>query len=470
MNYIDVSKQLLELVGGVKNISNFTHCVTRLRFNVKDKSIVHEDEINQIKGVMGSLWQGEQFQVVVGAESDKLYTTLCKLGDFASVERIHENLDPQLGQAEKWSWKRAVNKVFNYLSPMMTTVIPLMVAASLCKVISYLLGPEILGIISAENGIYLVLNFIYNAFFYFLPIYLGYVAAKVLNYNPIYGMFLGTLIMAPDFVNMVGAVDSISFLGLPIPVISYTGSFLPVVLGGVICKYVLAAMEKIVPSAAKALLVPLGTTLVMALVMLVVCAPIGTYIGNVMGNFFMFFANAGTVLRVIGATLLTIAWPFLILFGMHGGLAAFAMQMMADYGYDPYLFNTAYIANVAIFGIALGVGLKIRNKENKSLTLNYFLTCILGGITEPILYGVLIKYRKSVVGLVSACAVGGLLAGILVPKLYVYTSTSILGIWACWFTPDNAANAVVGNIVLAVTFVVAVIVSYMMKYDETERG
>jgi PTS system beta-glucosides-specific IIC component len=469
MNYIEVSEQILDLVGGVKNVSNFTHCVTRLRFNVKDKSIVKVKEIEEIKGVMGSLWQGEQFQVIVGAESDKLYATVCKVGDFENQKKIDENLDPEIKDNKKFSWNKIVNKVFNYLSPMMTTVIPLMVAASLCKVISYLLGPDILGIITAESGIYQVLNFIYSSFFYFLPLYLGYVSAKVLNYNPIYGMFLGAVIMVPDFVNMVGTVSSISFLGLPIPVASYTGSFLPVVLGGVVCKYVLEFMEKHVPSVAKALLVPLGTTLVMAIVMLVVCAPLGTYIGNIMGNFFMYLSNAGTILRILGAMLLTIAWPFLILFGMHGGLSAFAIQMMADYGYDPYLFNTAYIANVAVFGIALGVALKLKNKENKSLTLNYFLTCILGGITEPILYGVLLKYRKSAVGLVAACGVGGLLAGILVPKLYVYTSTSILGIWACWMTPENSSNMIIGNAILVITFIVAVVVSYMMKYDQDDK-
>lgn len=469
MNYVEVSSKILELVGSENNVSNFTHCVTRLRFNVKDKSLVDVDGINKIKGVMGSQWQGEQYQVIVGAEVDKLYATLCKIGNFDKNTKIEENLDSDVEMDKKLSFKDIGNKIFGYLSPMMTTVIPLMVAASLCKVFGYLLGPDILNIISAESGLYIMLDFMYDAFFHFLPIYLGYVAGKVLNYNPIYGMYLGTLIMAPDFMNLIDVQDKLSVIGLPIPVLNYSGSFLPVILGGVILKYVLDFFENHIPSFAKALLVPTLTVFVMTLVMLVVCAPLGTYVGQYVGNFFMYLSGANAILRVLGAVILTVAWPFLILFGMHGAINAFAFTMMAEYGYDPYLFNTAYIANVAIFGVALGVALKLKNKENKTLTLNYFVTCLLGGITEPILYGVLVKYRKSIIGLVAGGAVGGLLCGILVPKLYVYTSTSILGIWACWMSPDASPNnAIIGNVILLVTFVVSTIVCYFQKYDDSE--
>ncbi len=468
MNHVEVSTQILKLVGTEDNVTNFTHCVTRLRFNVKDKTKVDVDKINAIKGVMGSQWQGDQLQIIVGAEVEKLYTTLCKLGDFEKAAAIDENLDADLGK-KKITARYVVDKVFNYLSPMMTTLIPLMVGASLFKVIGYLLGPDILGVISAESGLYIILDFMYDAFFYFLPVYLGYVSARTLNYNPIYGMYLGTLIIAPDFINLAGTASSISFLGLPVPLNNYSSSFLPVILGGLLCKFVLDFLEKHLPTVVKSLLVPFLTMLIMSVAMLVVCAPLATYVGNYVGEFFMYLSSSVLPLRVLGAVILTIAWPFLILFGMHGGLSAFAMTIMADYGYDPYLFSTAYIANVAIFGVALGAALKFKNRDNKTVTLNYFITCILGGITEPILYGVLLKYRKTIIGLVSSCAVGGLLAGIFAPKLYVYTSTSILGIWACWMSGDNTSNAIAGNVILVITFVISVLVTYLQKYEDTGK-
>ena len=370
MNHVEFSKEILILVGGEKNVSNFTHCITRLRFNVKDKSIVKAEDINKIKGVMGSQWQGEQFQVIVGAESDKLYSTLCKIGNFENSAKINTNLDQDLEKRGKWNWKSLGYKALNYLSPMMTSVIPLMVAGSLCKVIAYLLGPDFLKVIAADNGLYVMLNLMYDAFFYFLPVFLGYVAGKVLNYNPIYGIYLGTLIIVPGFINLVGVQNSLDVLGMSFPIISYSNSFLPVLLGGLVCKYILGFLEDHIPSSAKALLIPLLTVLIMAPVMLGICAPLGTYIGNYLGNFFMYLSSANSFSRIIGATLITIAWPFIILLGMHGGLSAFAMSMMNDYGYDPFLFNTAYVANVAVFGIALGVALKLKSKENKSLTLN----------------------------------------------------------------------------------------------------
>ncbi len=467
MNHIEVSKQVLEFVGGEKNVLNFTHCVTRLRFNVRDKSLVKVDEINKIKGVMGSQWQGEQLQVIVGPEVEKLYSTICKLGNFEKRAKVDEDLD---GGAikKKVTARGIIDKIFAYLSPMMSSLIPLMVAAGLCKVIAYLFGPDLLGLMKADSGTYLMLDFIYDAFFYFMPVYLGYVAGKTLGYNPLYGMFLGTLIIVPDFINLVGVQDKISVLGLPVPVSSYSGSFLPVVLGGVICKYVLDFMEDHIPTVLKTLLVPFLTAIIMSLIMFVVCAPLGTYIGIAMGNFFMALSNGDTFVRIIGSIIITVAWPFMILFGMHGWSFAFSFALIEQYGFDPFIFSTAYVANIAIYGMALGAALKLKNKENKTLTFNYFLTSSLGGMSEPILYGVLVKYKNAAKGLIASCAVGGLLCGILVPKLYVYTTTSLLGMWACWMSESGGNNLLIGNVILLITFVVAAIATYLQEFDEEE--
>ena len=467
MNHIEVSKQILELIGSEKNVQNFTHCVTRLRFNVRDKSLVKVDEVNKIKGIMGSQWQGEQFQIIVGPEVEKLYSTLCKLGNFEKRTQVNEILDSDMVK-KKTTARDVVDKVFAYLSPMMSSLIPLMVAAGLCKVIAYLFGPDLLDLMKADSGTYLMLDFIYDAFFYFMPVYLGYVAGKTLGYNPLYGMFLGTLIIVPDFINLVGVQDKIVVLGLPVPVSSYSGSFLPVVLGGVICKYVLDFMEKYIPTVLKTLLVPFLTTIIMTLVMFVVCAPLGTYIGIGMGNFFMALSNGDSIVRVIGSVIITVAWPFMILFGMHGWSFAFSFALIEQYGFDPFIFSTAYVANIAIYGMALGAALKLKNKENKTLTLNYFLTSSLGGMSEPILYGVLVKYKNAAKGLIASCAIGGLLCGILVPKLYVYTTTSLLGMWACWMTDSGTSNLIIGNVILAITFISAVIATYLQKFDEGE--
>lgn len=468
MNYIAFAEKIMPLVGNKSNISNFTHCVTRLRFNVKDKSIVNVEEINKLEGVMGSQWQGEQLQVIVGGESDKLYKTICKVAEFERQDKIEENLDGKLKEKEKVTGKVVVNKIFNYISPMMTTIIPLLVAASLCKVIGYIFGPEILGLLSSDSGVITVLNFLYEAAFYFMPVFLGYTAAKTLNYNPIYGIVLGTMIITPSFTSLVGTVDKISFIGIPFPVLDYSTSFLPVVLGGVICKYVLEFLEDHIPSSLKALLVPLITVLVMAIAMFGLCAPIGNYIGQFIGNFFLMLSNGNTVVRIIGATILTMAWPFLILFGMHGWSFAFSFALIQNIGYDPFIFSTAYIANMAIFAMGLGVSLKLKNKEAKRNVFSYFLTSLLGGISEPTLYGVLLRYKKSIVGLMTACGIGGLLCGIFVPKLYAYTSTSIFGIWACWINGVDTTNAIIGNVILAITFVVSVVACYLINYDEDE--
>lgn len=466
-DYKEMSEQILELVGGRENVLRLTHCVTRLRFTVKEKKLVQQKEIEKVSGVIGSQWLGEQYQIIVGAEVEEIYPTLCEVGGFASEAAIDENLDKDIvsDEKKKWSPKAIGNAILAYLSPTMTSIIPMMIAACMCKTIGAVLGPSLLNVISETSDLYIVLDFMYDAFFYFIPIFLGYSATKVLNMNPIYGIYLGALVMAPDFAALVGVRDKISIFGIPAPVSDYSSTFLPVILGAVIMFWVFKLFNRIIPKVLKSIFVPLLTIIVMAPIMFVICAPLGTYIGNVVGNFFIFLSEQNVVISVLAAIVLSVILPYMVLGGMHGALVNFAILTFMENGFETFLLPIMLAYNFAVFGVALGAFIKLKKPENKTAVFGYFITGILGSVTEPCLYGVIMKYRQTMKALVVSCAVLGLIVGIFQPVYYVMTSATIFTFWIPWIQ-GGTANLAAGLALMIVAFASGTAAACFVSYDE----
>ncbi len=464
-NYQELSRQLIDLVGGKPNISKLTHCVTRIRFILKDRSLLKEAEISRLTGVIGTQWLGEQFQVIVGTESEAIYGVLCQVGDFTPEAAIDENLDQGLTQQEGNVFKRIGNAILGYVSPTMTAVIPMMMGACLCKTIDAILGPGMLGVISAESDVSIVLNFLYSAFFYFIPIFLGYSAARTLNMNPIYGLYLGAIIIVPGFMALMDVRETISIFGIPAPVANYSASFLPVILGVWIMYYVHKALNKVIPEVLKSIFVPLLVILIMAPVMFVVCAPLGTYVGNLVGSFFIALSQSNIVLRVFGAVLLAVVMPYMVLCGMHGALLNFALMTFFANGFETFILPIMMAYNFAVFGVALGAILKLKKPENKTAVVGYFISGILGSVTEPCLYGVILKYRQTMKALVAACAAAGLIVGILTPIYYVMSSATIFTFWVSWVA-GGTGNLMGGLALMLGAFAVGTAAACFVKYEE----
>ena len=240
-NYEEMSRQILALVGGKENLAQLAHCVTRLRIAVKDKGLVQDDKIKAVSGVVGTQWLGDQYQIIIGTDVEQLYPVVCAAAGMREETAIAENLDRE---KKPFRLKDVGNRILGYLSPTMNGIIPIMMAACMCKTLAVVLGPGMLNLVAAESDLAIVLDFMYDAFFYFIPLFLGYSAARVLNITPIYGIYLGALIMAPDFLALVGVRDSLSVFGIPAPVANYASSFLPVILGVWILSYVLKLLNR----------------------------------------------------------------------------------------------------------------------------------------------------------------------------------------------------------------------------------
>lgn len=464
--YAELVDKGVDLLGGRSNIALLTHCVTRLRINVKDRSLVDEDAIEGLAGVVGVKWLGDQFQIIVGTEVESVYRRICRAQGFREEEPVDENLDGGL-KGRRVTPGVVGNAILAYLSPTMTGIIPMMMGACLCKTLGTVLGPGILNVIADTSDLSLVLGFLYDAFFYAMPLFLGYSAAKTLNINPLYGIYLGSLIMVPDFVALVGVRDSISIFGVPAPVANYASSFLPVILGTWVMSYVLRLLNKGIPEVLRPLLVPFLTIVVMAPVMFAACAPIGTYLGNAMGGFFIAMSQAHVVVRMGAAVLLAVLMPYMVLGGMHGALLNFALMTFAENGFETLILPIMLAYNFAVFGVSFGAALKLRHPESRAAVLGYAVTGILGSVTEPCLYGVIMKYRKTMASLLVASVFIGVVVGIFGPVYYVMSSATIFTFWVPW-VQGGAANLAAGVTLMLGALVVGAVAACLVSYDEEQ--
>ena len=467
--YQDIVQRIVDLVGGTSNIALVAHCVTRLRFTVKDKSLVKQEEVDALAGVVGSQWLGDQFQVIVGTGVEEVYHELCATYHLAEEKPINENLDGDLAPAStggKLTPAAIGNAILGYISPTMTGIIPIMMGACLCKTLGALLGPGILNVISDTSDLYIVLDFLYDAFFYFIPLFLGYSAARTLNINPTYGIYLGALIMVPDFMALVGARESISVFGIPVPVASYAQTFLPVILGVWVMSFVYRLLNTYIPEVLKSIFVPFLTIMVMTPIMFAVCAPLGTYVGNVIGGFFISMSQANVAIRLVGAILLAVLMPYMVLGGMHGALLNFALMTFTENGFETLILPIMLAYNFAVFGVSFGAIFKLKKPENKTAVTGYFATGILGSVTEPCLYGVIVKYRQTMVSLLIASVFIGIIVGVFTPVYYVMSSATIFTFWVPW-VQGGTANFIEGIVLMVGAFAVGAIAALFARYDES---
>ena len=459
---VDLSHDVLEMIGGVDNVSIFSHCTTRLRFEIKDQSLIDDEKIKKIPGVYGTQWLGNQYQVVVGAGCDEWYQAICREGGFKETTRIDENLDEHL-TTNKFSLKKVGQAIMGYASPVMTSVIPVLMGAGIFSAIKIILGPTVLGLISDTSDLYMTFDLIYNAFFYFTPIYLGYTAAKTLNIDPIYGIFAGCIILVPNFIALIGLRETVSIFGIPTTPANYSATFLPVMLGTWIISLLIKWLQKVLPEIAKATLLPIVVMGITTPLMLCFCAPLGAAAGNAVGNLFITLSETNTVLSVLCAVALAVLMPYLVLFGMHGALVSFAMASFMANGFDSFLLPIMMAYNFSVYGIAFGVFLKLRNKEEKSQTFSCFLTGILGSVSEPSLYGVIMKYKGMLKILALSGVAYGLYSGIFHPAKYAMTSANIFTFWASFVTDTGSINFINGMILSAIAFFVPVILVFVLN-------
>lgn len=465
-----IAEEVLVAVGGADNITSVTHCMTRLRLNLKDQSAPNDAEVKAIKGVLGAQWSGGQYQVIIGQNVPKVYDEVVKLGvqDGGSVE---ENLDG--GAKEPLTLNSAASAILDYLSKSVATLIPIMMAAAMFRTIAAVAGPTMLNIWPADSLEYnLFNNWLYNAGFYFMPIFLGWSAAKQLGASQQLGMMLGGVLIAPELINLVSAaaetgVTTTSVLGLPAMLNNYSSTVLPILLCVPVMWQVEKFFKKVLPDALSTVFTPFLTMLVMVPVSLCILAPIGSVCGDVLGNFMFNLGNAGGIASILAIVVIGGVWEFLVMTGMHQVLVTLMMAMLVQNGFDACVSVGAMCASAACWGMALGGFLRIREKNEKSQMLGFFISGFVGGVTEPVLFGCGLKYPRTFAGLVIGGAAGGLVAALTGVKVFVAGNASVISAIAA-FTGGGTANLMWGAISMVVSAAVAALVTYFFGFTKEQ--
>lgn len=456
-----IACDVLEAAGGKENIQEVTHCVTRLRFHFKDSSVFDKERIKAIPGVLGVNIVGEEYQVIIGQKVGEVYKEVCALAGVAERKQIEEKESD--APKEKLTLKKIGSNILDYLSGSMIPLIPNMVVAGMFMTISTVLGPAMLNIVAEGDPLYQLCNFVYNAFFSFLPIFLAITASRKLKTDTFLSVMLGSLLLVDGFAAYGLSGETFMVYDIfPARVGAYGNSVIPILLTVWVMSYVLKFFQKHIDNAVSNILIPVLTVAVMIPLELCILAPLGSYLGDGIGNALIAFGNtAGPVgLAILGAF-----WIFIVLTGMHHVLIVFGITTLMQAGAEGFVLVGAHIGTFACYGMALGAFLRIRNTSEKSIAFGHFITGLIGGITEPTIYGIGFRYKKPFIGMCIAGAAAGLFAGITGVKQYVMGSTNILGIIN--FLGGGTSGFVCAVIATAIAFFGSAVLVYFLGFDNT---
>ncbi len=387
-------------MGGAENVAVATNCMTRLRLTLKDNSKADVEKIKKVKGVLGCQFAGSQLQVIIGQNVPKVLAEFVAMSGVKQGAAVDENLD---APKEKFELKNLPNIILDYLSGSMTQLIPLLMAGGLFRTIAAVLGPTMLGVLSDTDPTYTFLyTTLYEATFTFIPIYLGYAAAKKLGASPVLGMLLGGALMAPSVVSVATQEGGgiISVYGIQIAAANYQQSVLPIILSVPVLYFVEKFFKKVMPDVLSTVFTPFCTMIVTIPIAFIVLAPIGNEIGSLIANALFGLADLGGIGILIVMAILGAFWQLFVVCGMHMPVILLAQVQIIAAGYDPFVFVSTNCAMAAVWGCAFGAFLKMRNPDEKGLALGYVISAIAGGVTEPALFGILMRFRRTMLGYV----------------------------------------------------------------------
>ncbi|MGN0293209.1 MAG: glucose PTS transporter subunit IIA [Lachnospiraceae bacterium] len=443
---------IVRLVGGPENVQNLGHCMTRLRFVLKDESKADTEAIKRIKGVLGVVSAGGQYMVILGQNLLPVFEAAQKEFNLSTGDTSDENPDKK---KEPLTLKSAVNAVLGYVSASVSPLITGLVAGGMLKVVLLLVT---LAFPSFQEGqSYTLLSALADSAFYFMPIFVAYGAASKLGSTPIFAMICSAALLHGNYTALVAAGEPVNLLGIPVKLVSYSSSLLPALLIALVAYFVEKQLNKIIPGIFKSLLVGLGTIFITMILGYTILGPLGSYIGSYISLFFVFLGNR---VGFIALAILAACLPWLVMCGMHMALVPFMTQAVADPGYDPVLRPAFILHNMAEGGACFGVGLRTKNKELRAEAFSIGFGCIVAGVTEPAIYGINLRLKKPMFGVMAGGAAGGIVAGLLGARAYVMGYSTIL---ALPIFQDTIVSMAAGIIVAIIT---AAAVTFILGFED----
>lgn len=471
MKYEQLAQDIIKYVGGKENINSVVHCITRLRFKLKDESKAQTEILKNMDGVVTVMKSGGQYQVVIGNHVPDVYKAVVDAGGFAAQKEVAED--------DNSKDTNLLNRFIDIVASIFTPILGVLAATGMIKGFTALFTA--VGWLDTTSGTYHILHIVGDALFYFLPVFLGYTAIKKFGGSQFLGIAIGASLVYPTVTSLAtgdplytlfaGTVFEspvyLTFLGIPVILMNYSSSVIPIILATYVASKVEGFFKRITPDVIKTFVVPFLTLLVVVPATFIVIGPIATWAGQLLG--------AGTAWiydlnPTIAGAFLGGFWQIFVIFGLHWGLVPIAFNNLGVMGSDPIL-ATIFAASFAQIGAVLGVWLKTRNQKLKSLSIPAFISGVFG-VTEPAIYGVTLpKKRPFIMSLIGA-SIGGAILGAVGARLYMIGGLGIFMI-PTFISPEEGITAAFWGVMISmvVAFVLAFVLTYLfggVNKDENE--
>lgn len=451
MDYKKTAQEILKLVGGEKNVASVTNCMTRLRFNLNDAKKADVEAIKKIKGVQGVVTKNGQFQIVIGTDVGNVCNEIKKLGKFEENAAADGEKDTGI-----------IAAFFGTLTAIFQPIIPALAGSGMIKALLALLVA--FKLVDPGSQTYQIFNAFGDALFSFMPFILAFSAAKRFKCNPYVSAVLAGVLLHSSFTGL-NTGDPVHLFGfIPVTMISYGGSVVPILLIVWVQSYIEKIANKVSPKPVKIFLAPMITIIVTGIIGITIAGPLGNLIGQVIAIGFNWLNDyAGWVIPVLMGTFC----PFFVMTGMHYCFAPIQTIQYATLGYGTILGPGMLASNIAQGTAALVVGAKSKNKDLKQLGFSSGVTGLMG-ITEPALYGVNLRLKKPLYASMIGGCVAGLYAGIT--GIHTFSSTTA-GIFALpvYIGGESFSNVINAAVTILISMVVTAIATLIIGFDDPKE-
>lgn len=467
-DYTNLAKQLIQDVGGEKNIRSITHCMTRLRLQLVDESIVDDKVVSSREGVVTVVKSGGQYQIVIGNHVSDVYRAVIKNGGLAQL--ADKEMTP-----EKQSIGEALTATISGIfAPILGTLSGVGIMKGLLAIAVFA------GVLSTTDGTYTLLYSIGDGFFYFLPIILGMTAAEKFGGNRFIGIALGCSLVYPSLVSLSGgdpigqafantifATDYFStFLGIPVllPASGYPSSVVPVIIACYFAVKLEKIFIKVIPDLIKTFFVPLLTLAIIVPLTYLLIGPISTILCSIIGQIFSALFDFNGLLA--GAAL-GFVFQFFVILGLHWGLVPLGLMNLGELGYD-MIIPAALTTTFAQSAVVLAIYLKTKDQKLKKIALPAFISGMFG-VTEPAIYGITLPKKKPFLISCVAAAVGGAIIGALGIRRFTMGGLGFFAL-ATYMDPNsnNLSNVMWAAIAIGVAMIVAFVLTMVLYKDSVE--
>lgn len=421
--YEDLANFIISHVGGTANVVSLTHCVTRLRFKLKDEGKADKQALEQHDGIVSVVQKGGQYQVVIGNHVEDVYDTVMEVGGFKINEETKNNE------------KGLFNKFVGLVSGIFMPVLGLLCACGIIKGLSVFLAS--LGVLELSSSTYIILNAIGDSLFYFFPVFLGYTSAEKFGLNKFVGMAIGACLLHPNIAGLkateplytlfagtpLSSNVTATFMGLPIILMNYANSVLPVIFATFIGSKIEIVMKKITPTVIKMFFVPAITLVLTVILTLFIIGPVATWASLAVGQLIM---SVRAFSPIVTGALVGGLWQVLVMFGIHQGLMPIMITNLMTNGFENVFCNMLAVP-FTTFAVVLAVCLKTKDQKLKKVAMPAAISSFFG-VSEPSIYGVTLPLKKPFIITLLSAAVGGAIMGFFNTSQYTQAGMGIFAI------------------------------------------